>query len=63
MGLSVAGETAKIKPELEAAVALSIEQGFPLWVAVGIILRGWALARQGQGEAGLAQVRQGIAAY
>jgi class 3 adenylate cyclase/tetratricopeptide (TPR) repeat protein len=49
--------------QAEAAVALSIEQGFPLWVAVGIILRGWALARQGQGEAGLAQVRQGIAAY
>ena len=26
-------------------------------------MRGWALAMQGQGEAGLAQVRQGIAAY
>jgi predicted ATPase len=28
-----------------------------------MILRGWALAMQGQGEAGLAQVHQGIAAY
>jgi predicted ATPase len=26
-------------------------------------LRGWALAMQGQGEAGMVQVRQGIAAY
>ena len=40
----------------EAAVALATEQGFPLWVAMGTILRGWALAMQGQGEAGLAQV-------
>jgi predicted ATPase len=47
----------------EAAVALSTEQGFPLWAALGTILRGWALAMQGHGEAGLAQVHQGIAAW
>ena len=47
----------------EAAVALSTEQGFPLWAAMGTILRGWALAMQGQGEEGMAQVRQGIAAF
>jgi class 3 adenylate cyclase/predicted ATPase len=47
----------------EAAVALSSEQGFPLWAATGTTLRGWALAMQGQGEAGLSQVRQGIAAW
>jgi predicted ATPase len=47
----------------EAAVALSSEQGFPLWAATGTTLRGWALAMQGQGEAGLAQVRQGITAW
>ena len=45
----------------EAAVALATEQGFPLWVAMGTIFRGWALAMQGQGEEGMAQVRQGIA--
>src|SRR5262245_32407083 len=45
----------------EAAVALSTEQGFPLWVATGTILRGWTRALQGQGEEGLALVRQGIA--
>jgi class 3 adenylate cyclase/predicted ATPase len=47
----------------EAAVALATEQGFPLWAAQGTSLRGWALAMQGQGEAGIAQVRQGIAAW
>jgi class 3 adenylate cyclase/predicted ATPase len=46
----------------EAAVALATEQGFPLWMAIGTSLRGWALAMQGQSEAGIAQVRQGIAA-
>ncbi len=49
--------------QAEAAVALSTEQGFPLWAALGTILRGWALAMQGQGEEGMAQVRQGIAAW
>jgi len=47
----------------EAAVALATEQGFPLLAALGTILRGWALAMQGQGEAGLALVHQGIAAW
>ena len=46
----------------EAAVALSTEQGFPLWAAWGTSMRGWALAIQGQGEEGIAQVHQGIAA-
>jgi predicted ATPase len=30
---------------------------------MGTISRGWALAVQGQGEEGLAQIRQGLAAY
>jgi len=50
-----------VHEQAEAAVALSTEQGFPLWAAQGMSLRGWALAMQGQGEAGMAQVRQGIA--
>jgi predicted ATPase len=29
---------------------------------LGMLLRGWALAEQGQGEAGMAQMRQGLAA-
>jgi TOMM system kinase/cyclase fusion protein len=47
----------------EAAVVLATEQGFPLWEAAGMSLRGWALALQGESEAGLVQVRQGIAAW
>jgi len=47
----------------EATAALSTEQGFPQWAAMGTSLRGWALAMQGGGEEGIAQVRQGIAAW
>jgi predicted ATPase len=51
-----------VHEQAEAAIALATEQGFPLWAAWGTSLRGWALAMQGQGEEGMAQVRQGIAA-
>ena len=47
----------------EAAVALATEHGIPQWAAYGTSLCGWALAMQGQGEEGLAQIRQGIAAW
>jgi predicted ATPase len=52
-----------VREHAEAAVALSTERGFPFWAALGTSLRGWALAMQGQGEEGMAQVRQGIAAF
>jgi predicted ATPase len=51
-----------VHTQAEAAVALSTEQGFPLWAALGTILRGWALAMQAQDEEGMVQIRQGIAA-
>jgi predicted ATPase len=47
----------------EATIKLSTEQGFPFWVAMGTILRGWMLAKQGQEEGGIVQMRQGLAAY
>jgi predicted ATPase len=47
----------------EAVILLSTEQGFMMWLAAGTVERGWALAEQGQGEAGIAQIRQGIAAW
>jgi class 3 adenylate cyclase/predicted ATPase len=46
----------------EAALTLVTEQGFAQWVARGTVLHGWALAMQGQGEAGIAAILQGLAA-
>ena len=43
-------------------MALSTEQGFAHWLATGTILRGWALAEQGQREEGITQMHQGLAA-
>ncbi len=45
--------------QAEAAVFLSTEQSIPEWLAVASILRGWALAEQGQAEEGIAQIQQG----
>jgi len=48
--------------QAEAALVLSREQGLALRLVEATALRGWALVEQGQGEAGIAQIRQGIAA-
>ena len=46
----------------EAAISLATEQGFPVWRAIGFILRGWALAHQGQAQEGIEQIHQGLTA-
>ena len=46
----------------EASCALAGEQGFAFFVAFGTVLRGWALAEQGQSEAGIRQMHEGMAA-
>jgi len=48
--------------QAEAALGLAREHGFAFRVAQATILRGWALVQQGQGEAGLTQICQGLAA-
>ena len=65
-----AGKLSQLRREAQAAqerataeIALCTEQGFALYLARGTILRGWALAEQGQGEEGRAQMHQGMAAY
>jgi predicted ATPase len=60
--MQVRRDVPAVHEQADAAVTLSTEQGFPLWAAWGTSLRGWALAMQGQGEEGMAQLCQGIAA-
>jgi predicted ATPase len=52
-----------VQERATAAMALCTEQGFALYLARGTILQGWAVAEQGQGATGLAQMRQGLVAY
>ena len=47
----------------ETEIALCTEQGFALFLAGGAMYRGWALAEQGQGKDGIAQIHQGLTAY
>ena len=47
----------------EEMVAISSEQGFPLWLGTGNIMRGWCLGAMGQAAEGIALLLQGIATW
>jgi predicted ATPase len=51
-----------VQAQAEALLTLATDQGFPLFVGHGTYLQGWVLAMQGEGAAGLAQLRQGLGA-
>jgi DNA-binding winged helix-turn-helix (wHTH) protein/predicted ATPase len=51
-----------VQAEADALLTLAAAQAFPLWQGIGTCWRGWALAMQGEGKVGLAQLRQGLAA-
>jgi predicted ATPase len=55
-------EVPAVQAQADALLTLATAQGFPRMVGVGLFCRGYALAMQGQGEAGLVQMRQGQAA-
>jgi predicted ATPase len=46
--------------QAEAAIRLSTEHGFSLWIAMANMIRGWALVMQGQCSEGMAQLQQGL---
>ncbi|MCL4301393.1 MAG: AAA family ATPase [Anaerolineae bacterium] len=54
-------ERAVALEQAEELIAISTKQGFDLWLAWGTIIRSWALVEQGQGEARLTHIRQGLA--
>jgi predicted ATPase len=47
----------------EATTAIATEHGLSLWLANGLIMRGWALAEQGTWAGGIVQMRQGLTAW
>jgi predicted ATPase len=52
-----------VSERAETAITVAAAQQVALVLAVGPIMRGWALAMQGQGAEGLTQLRQGLDAY
>jgi predicted ATPase len=55
-------ERAVVQEQAEEAIAIATKQGLGLMLVWGTILRGWALAQQGQGDAGIAEIHEGLAA-
>jgi predicted ATPase len=55
-------EVSAVQELAEALLTLATAQGFPVYIGHGTYWRGWMLAMQGQGEAGLAQMHHGLAA-
>jgi predicted ATPase len=56
-------EAAVAQERAEAQRALCTEHGFAYYLAWGTVLRGSALAAQGQWAEGIAQIREGLAAW
>jgi DNA-binding winged helix-turn-helix (wHTH) protein/predicted ATPase len=55
-----AGEVDAARGDAEALILLCRKAGIKLWLGGARALRGWAVARQGRGGKGLAQLRRGI---
>jgi predicted ATPase len=49
--------------QAEALIAFATEQGLPLWMAAGVVVRGWAVAAGGRAKDGIAVIRLGLADY
>jgi class 3 adenylate cyclase len=55
-------ESTEVAEHAAAGMALSLERDFPHHIAQNMVMRGWALAQQGQAD-GLSLLREGIARY
>ena len=67
--LNFAGWVHQVRRDVQAAqeradevIALATEHGIQFYLIYGTVIRGWALAAQGQAGEGIAQIRQGLAA-
>ena len=54
------GDSMAAYPIAERTIALATEQGFPLWLAGGRLMRGWAQLDLGDAKQGLSDIRQGV---
>jgi predicted ATPase len=59
MLLSLGGDNSVLGEHVEQLVAVTTEQGFPFWRALGTILRGWVKAKNGDVTEGISLLRSG----
>jgi predicted ATPase len=57
------GQVQAARESVEAAIAICSKHGFPFFLGVGTVIRGWALAHQGKEEEGIAQILHGLDIY
>jgi len=63
LAVSLAVGNAALDGRADELVAVTTEQGFPLWRAVGTIHRGWAKVKNGDVTEGMSLLRSGSTAY
>ena len=56
------GEREAVQERTNEGIILATEQGFPRWVTLATLLRGWLSVEQGYVEQGIGQLREGLAA-
>jgi class 3 adenylate cyclase/tetratricopeptide (TPR) repeat protein len=54
------GEAAVVARQADATIALCEERGFVHYLAMTLILRGWAIAQQGEFDKGIAEIQTGL---
>jgi class 3 adenylate cyclase/predicted ATPase len=61
--LSLVGDTAALDERVDQLVAVTTEQGFPYWRALGTIYSGWVKVKNGDVAEGMSLLRSGSTAY
>jgi len=61
--LSLVGDDAALYERTEQLAAVTTEQGFPYWRAMGTIYQGWVKVKNGDVIEGIAVIRGGLIAY
>ena len=61
--LSLVGDHAAVDERADHLIAMTTEQGFPYWGAMGTIYRGWVKVTKGDVAEGISLLRSGSTAY
>ena len=58
--LHLLGDVQGMQAAAQEAIGLAAAQGFPNWLAQGLVHLGWSIAAQGNPEEGIAKIKEGL---
>jgi predicted ATPase len=61
--LALIGDNVALDERTDQVLAVSTEQGFPFWHALGTLFRGWVKVKNGTLAEGISLIRSGLTAY